>query len=246
MKKYRKPGPGEELGSFSVKPTAPFYLDSPSLEMVLREITATRARLPIASFADSALGSIPRGGSMSRATTSPGLDLSQSLLKAYAVNERMNQLILEQLDPRVWRAKLPGQNTRTIAAIFSHVHNIRRKWLRLSAPHLKLPAQLDRTHSTQRQAGLALAESAGSCIKMLADALASPPIRVKKFHRDGWAKPWPSGGAMFAYMLTHDAHHRGQICMLAHQLGFPLPPKVAYGMWGWEKLWKECGFQGPR
>ena len=34
--------------------------------------------------------------------------------------------------------------------------------------------------------------------------------------------------------------------MLAHQLGFPLPQKAMYGMWGWEKLWKECGFTQPR
>ena len=40
--------------------------------------------------------------------------------------------------------------------------------------------------------------------------------------------------------------HRGQVCMLAHQLGFPLPDKTAYGIWGWEKLWKELGFGPPR
>jgi hypothetical protein len=31
------------------------------------------------------------------------------------------------------------------------------------------------------------------------------------------------------------------VCMLAHQLGFPLPGEVASGIWNWEKLWKECG-----
>ena len=46
---------------------------------------------------------------------------------------------------------------------------------------------------------------------------------------------------MLCYMLCHEAHHRGQVCMLAHQLGFPLPNKVKSGMWNWEKLWKECG-----
>ena len=51
---------------------------------------------------------------------------------------------------------------------------------------------------------------------------------------------------MFAYMISHEAHHRGQICMLAHQLGFALPVKATYGMWSWEKLWKECGFTHPR
>jgi hypothetical protein len=32
--------------------------------------------------------------------------------------------------------------------------------------------------------------------------------------------------------------------MLAHQLGFPLPNGVAYGIWNWKKLWKECGSPG--
>ena len=180
---------------------------------------------------------------MARAAASPSPDFRQALLEAYAVNDRMNQLILELLNPHAWRAKPPGRNTRTIAAIFAHVHNIRRKWLRLSAPHLKLPAQLDRSHSTQKQARSALAESAARCAEMLEEAL-GPDGRVKQFRRDGWAKPWPGGAAMFAYMVSHEAHHRGQVCMLAHQLGFPI--KASYKMWVWEKLWKECGFAGPR
>ena len=35
----------------------------------------------------------------------------------------------------------------------------------------------------------------------------------------------------------------GQICMLAHQLGFPLPAPAAQGMWVWERLHRECGFK---
>ena len=166
------------------------------------------------------------------------------LLETYAVNAAMNQFILEHLDPNAWRAKPPGRNVRTIAAIFAHVHNIRHKWLRLSAPYLKLPAQLNRTRCTQRQARAALAESAERCSEMLAEALAGPDGRVKQFRRDGWARPWPGGAAMFAYMVSHEAHHRGQVCMLAHQLGFPI--KAGYKIWLWEKLWKQCGFTRPR
>jgi uncharacterized damage-inducible protein DinB len=174
---------------------------------------------------------------MPHASTLPTADFRQALLETYAVNERMNQIVLERLDSRAWRAKTFGRNTRTIAAIFTHMHNIRRKWLRLSAPHLKLPAQLDRSSCTQRQAGAALAESAARCSEMLAQALDGPGSRVKQFVRDGWAKPWPGGAAMFTYMVVHDAHHRGQVCMLAHQLGFPI--KAGYELWAWEKLWKQ-------
>jgi uncharacterized damage-inducible protein DinB len=186
---------------------------------------------------------MPEGDSMARLPAVTAPDLRETLLEAYVVNDRMNQLVLEHLDSRAWRAKPPGHKGRTIAGIIAHVHNIRRKWLRLSAPDLKLPVQLDRARCTQQQAKAALAESGARCSEMLAEALAG---RIKKFRRDGWAKPWPPGAAMFAYMISHDAHHRGQVCMLAHQLGFPLPIKAAYGIWFWEKLWKECGFSQPR
>jgi len=168
-----------------------------------------------------------------------------AMAESYAVSDRMNQLILESLDPRAWRATPPGKRMRNIAAIFSHVHNIRRKWLRLSAPHIELPAPLDRSRATQKQARAALAESAATCARMLAEALDGKG-RAAMFRRDGWAKPWPAGPAMLAYMIAHDAHHRGQACMLAHQLGYPLPVKTAYGIWTWEKLWKQCGFTRPR
>jgi uncharacterized damage-inducible protein DinB len=179
---------------------------------------------------------------MARASLSTFQDFYPSLIETYAVNDRMNQLILERLDPRTWRAKAPGRPTRTIAQIFAHMHNVRRKWLRLSAPHLELPAQLDRTRCTQQEARAALAESARRCSEMLAQAL-GPKGAVKVFRRDGWARGWPAGPAMFAYMILHDAHHRGQICMLAHQLGFPV--KTGYEIWIWEKLWKQCGFAAP-
>ncbi|HXZ31660.1 MAG TPA: DinB family protein [Terriglobales bacterium] len=173
----------------------------------------------------------------------PGPDLCREMLQAYAVNDALNQFVLEHLDSRAWRARPLGHSGRNIAAIFAHVHNVRRKWLRLSAPHLKLPAQLDRNHCTQKQARTVLAESAARCSEMLAEALNAPQGRVETFLRDGWARPWHPGAAMFAYMITHDAHHRGQVCMLAHQLGFPLPIAVMSGMWNWEKLSKQCGFE---
>jgi uncharacterized damage-inducible protein DinB len=48
---------------------------------------------------------------------------------------------------------------------------------------------------------------------------------------------------MFAYMFSHEAHHRGQILQLAHQFGYRLPDQAAYGIWHWEKLWKQHGFR---
>jgi uncharacterized damage-inducible protein DinB len=161
-------------------------------------------------------------------------------VQIFAVNDRLNRMLIERLDLAAWRAK-PSGKVRTIAAIFAHLHNVRCKWIRLSAPHLKVPLQLNRANCTPNRASTALAQSAARCEEMLAEALDGDGGRVKKFVRDGWARPWPVGLEMLCYMISHEAHHRGQVCMIAHQLGFPLPNEVTSGMWNWEKLRKGRG-----
>jgi uncharacterized damage-inducible protein DinB len=176
------------------------------------------------------------------------------LLETYAINDAMNQLLLAHLDPRAWRAQLPGpagkkktRSGRTIAAIFVHMHNVRLKWLKGTAPHLKRPAPLDPYRCTQTQATAALKKSATQCLRMLTDALsADPNRRVTKFFRDPLMPIWSADGTMFAYMFAHEAHHRGQITMLAHQLGYRLPPAAWGGLWNWDKLWKQARITRPR
>jgi uncharacterized damage-inducible protein DinB len=165
--------------------------------------------------------------------------LGPAAVRTFAANDRINQILIENLDPAAWRAKPPGQ-ARTIVAIFTHMHNVRTKWIRLTAPHLQVPSQLHRARCTPEQARAGLAESAARCGEMLAEALNGDGGRIQKFLRDGWAQPWLAGVEMLCYMLSHEAHHRGQVCMLAQQLGYPLPKEVGYGIWNWEKLWKEC------
>lgn len=180
----------------------------------------------------------------SRSSRTP-TQLGPAAVRIFAANDRLNQMLIEHLDPATWKAKPPGK-VRTIAAIFTHMHNVRTKWLRLTAPHLKVPRQLDRAHCTPQQARTALAESAARCSEMLGDALGNGESRVQQFRRDGWARPWPVGPEMLCYMLAHEAHHRGQVCMLAHQLGFPLPGRVTSSLWNWERLWNVRNSQAGR
>ncbi len=65
------------------------------------------------------------------------LELRDVLLETYAVNDRMNQLLLEHLDPRAWRAKTPWpeepadarlqQSSRTCTTGASYGSKIRRR-----------------------------------------------------------------------------------------------------------------------
>ena len=58
--------------------------------------------------------------------------LGRAAVRIFAANDRMNQVLIEHLDPAAWRAKPPGK-ARSIAAIFTHMHNVRCKWVRLSS-----------------------------------------------------------------------------------------------------------------
>lgn len=129
-----------------------------------------------------------------------------------------------------------------MAAIFAHLHNNRLLWLKNSAPQLKCPAPQDPYRRTIEQATAAHGQSAGQCLPILTDAYpGDTKRRVRKFPRGSWALVWPAGATMFAYMFAHEAHHRGQIVMLAHQLGYRLPPKAWGGIWRWNRLWKSVG-----
>ncbi len=166
--------------------------------------------------------------------SAPILDLKRALLESYAVNERINQYLIENLDDAAWNAEPPGGKGRTIAAIAAHMHNVRHMWLAVAAKGKPLPDKLDRATVTRKAAMQALAQSTECCRQLLAEGLDHPEGKVKGFR--------PDVAGMFGYLISHDAHHRGQICALARQVGYPLPKEATFGMWEWGTRWKECGF----
>jgi uncharacterized damage-inducible protein DinB len=152
--------------------------------------------------------------------------LSEALLAAFDTNNRINQYLLDSLSAEAWRAEPPGSKGRNIAGIVAHMHNVRVMWLKatLKATMGKIPAQLDRFTVTPAQAKKALDASRSALRDVLRLSLEGDG-RVKGFR--------PDVAGFFGYLVAHDAHHRGQITMLARQVGHPIPQKAMFGMWEW-------------
>jgi uncharacterized damage-inducible protein DinB len=150
--------------------------------------------------------------------------LPEALLTAFDTSDRINQYMIENLPPEAWQAEPPGGKGRTIAAIVAHIHNVRVMWLKAAAKGSKIPEQLERSAVTPAQASKGLEESRAALGAVLKAALGSDG-RVKGFK--------PDVAGFLGYLIAHDAHHRGQICMLARQIGHPLPQKAMFGMWEW-------------
>jgi hypothetical protein len=87
---------------------------------------------------------------------------------------------MAHMDPRAWRARRATEKSgegRTLAEIFSHLHNNRLVWLEKSAPYLRRPSRLDPARCTIKQACAALRKSAAACLEMLKEALSEHTIR---------------------------------------------------------------------
>jgi uncharacterized damage-inducible protein DinB len=103
----------------------------------------------------------------------------------------------------------------------AHIHNVRLMWLK-AAKAAPQPAQLEKTVSV-KDAKSGLEASAAVMAEFLRGALESG--RVPNFRPDAWA--------FHAYLIAHEAHHRGQMTQLARQLGYPVSQKVNFGLWEW-------------
>ena len=148
--------------------------------------------------------------------------LPDALLSAFDSNDRINQYLLENLPVLAWRANPPGGRGRTVAAIVAHMHNVRVMWLK--ATKGRVPAPIEKDSVTPAQARKALEESRGALREVIETALQADG-RVKGFR--------PDVASFVGYLIAHDAHHRGQVTMLARQVGHPVPQKTMLGMWEW-------------
>jgi len=177
----------------------------------------------------AAIDRAPRRAVARRDRSQP-VELGRALVEAFLTNERINQVLLDSLSPEVWRAQPPCQKRRNIATTFAHMHNVRCMRLKMSAPDDELPAKIDRTEVTPGEAKKALRESARAMVRLIEQCLANggyvPDCR-------------PDVVALVCAAITHDAHHRGQICHWANQLGAPLTSEQQLQMWEWDKRWRE-------
>jgi uncharacterized damage-inducible protein DinB len=150
------------------------------------------------------------------------LSPAEAVLSSFAIHNRIHIYLLEALAPEVWNAPPPSGKGRTLAALVSHIHGVRLMWLKAGGAKA-LPAALEKT-ATIAEAKAALTASAEAVREWLGPILAGS-AKVSGFKPDAWA--------FVSYLIAHEAHHRGQMVLLARQLGHAVDQKTSFGMWEW-------------
>lgn len=180
----------------------------------------------------------PAPRSRKRGPDEPAKPLSEALrdtiLNAWKTNDRTTIFLVERLPPVLWNAALPGEPRRTVRMLAAHLHNSRRGWLRtLGEPHgIEVPEAVNRRCVSRSELVRALKKSGRAMSSLLAFGLDHggwiPP--TKKYV---WRNLPLDVGHVLSYFVTHEGHHRGQLVMLARQLGHRLPREVTDGLWQW-------------
>jgi uncharacterized damage-inducible protein DinB len=155
------------------------------------------------------------------------LEVEKEILEAFMRCGQASEYLVRVLPARLWRAAPSGGRGRTIAAIVAHMQGVRRTFARMGGA-LPGPPPLDRNRSTQVEARRALAQSTADLTRLFEEALAARRGRVKGMPR--------RAVDMLVYLIQHDAHHRGQICSLARDLGHEFSPQDMTRLWGWSAL----------
>ena len=148
-----------------------------------------------------------------------------ALAETWAIGARITRYLLDGL-PAAALDACPSGKGRTVRDLFAHVHDVRLMWLNSARPDLmaglsKIGSGSSVDHAVLRSA---LDASAAAIAALVTDA-ANGDGRVKGFK--------PHVTAFVGYLLSHEAHHRGQVALAVRLAGQPLDKKVSYGMWEW-------------
>jgi uncharacterized damage-inducible protein DinB len=164
----------------------------------------------------------------------PAPDLQASLLSAWRTNNRVTVHLIDGLPATLWDVAVPGSR-RTIRAIAAHLHNARCSWIKtLGREHgIPTPSRVDHRHVTPRQLVAALKRSSRGMEALLKLGFAAggqvPPSKGYV-----WRNLSLDVGHVLTYFVAHEAHHRGQITMVARQTGQRLPTATSAGLWQWK------------
>lgn len=168
-------------------------------------------------------------------------DQPDMLLDAWRTNNRVTVFLVENLPRELWDAKVPGAPRRTVRMIAGHIHNARCMWIKTLGKEfgIAVPRSVDRHKVGPKELIPALGQSSRGIIKLLTlgcDRGGTIPTSSAYT----WRNLPLDVGHVLTYFVAHEGHHRGQIVMLARQLGCRLPVEITAGLWHFAQRAKEA------
>lgn len=162
---------------------------------------------------------------------------AKALIDAWRTNNRVTTYLVENLPAELWSQSVPGSPRRTVRMVAAHLHNARCMWIKSIGARfgVVVPERVDGRTVRPAELTRALKRSSEGMIELIRLGVAQggsvPAASWQNF---------PTDLVHFLnYFVAHEAHHRGQLCMVARQLGQRLPRAVTEGLWQWKQRARE-------
>src|ERR1051325_9529761 len=144
------------------------------------------------------------------------LTFVNQLLETWRINNNMQLLLLDNISDAGMQCTLSARGGRTVYQQLVHAHNVRIGWLEHVGKELwKKYSTLDKENPFNRKTLRKAFEDSRKAIEELILLASENNFQIKGF-KNGIVP-------FLVYLMTHDAHHRGNILLTLKQCGQKIP-----------------------
>ncbi len=155
--------------------------------------------------------------------------MNSQLVEAWHMSNEANLYLLAQTAEEYLADRYAGR-TRSVAAQFAHIHNVRMRWLGVMSR--KSPKDVASFAKGAQPSSSELREALQASAELIAEMLGQAEA-------EGKVSNWKGSPASFlAYLVAHEAHHRALAMVAMRIAGHKPSQEVVYGQWDWGKLRK--------
>ena len=155
------------------------------------------------------------------------MSVSQLVKETWLINDGMNEVLLEHLTPDMLSVQTPDRSW-SVASYLAHLAGSKKWW----ALHLSKEDAAGLPDLYQEIEGTFIVEKDIEKIKAVFAETSRTLLETAERADNKGTLPYASIDLYLVHMITHDAHHRGQILLALRAAGHALPDEdIFWGGW---------------